>query len=311
MNPSYNGSFGDTNSGGVNPGVGGVPQGMQSAQPAPMGMDTGDIILVSDEKKKPKKSRIFLIAGLILLAVVGVLLWQILINNRSGSGRISTNLEKSVNEFTNYMYSGEQSDEVVSGIDDSSVFQFEKMLYSNDAKERNGYFVVANNLLNEIKNNSSNQGGSEDELSAELDGVMGHATFIIDIGSVSILSEDELINLYLASESLDDAEKEVEKVYSPWIGSGIEMIKQYGEDVAMVNTNLLAQMNALKSMGCMNDDGSVDGQCANNNQNYIESSDSKVNEALIRIEDMKNIIDSIKDKLIDEMLAISNTLEGN
>ena len=270
---------------------------------------SGDIVLAGAEKKKPKLGAIILVVALIVLAV-GILFWQIGMMSGRSANKFSIDLVNDYSDFVSYMYFGEQSNDALSTIDSGDVFQFERMLYSKDTGRRKEFFTIAKELLDKIKSSLGGEDDLGDEALTAFNKMMECAAFVIDIGSVPVLSGDELIELYLGSESLMDANERVEVIYSSLTSSDVGEISQYGKDVITVSYGLLTQIDALKAAGCINDNGVIDQQCVKSiDQNHIKQSDDKMDEALVRIEGMKETIDSMRSTLVGEILIVNSILK--
>ena len=276
----------------------------------PMSSGAGDdIVLAGAEKKKPKLSTIIIVMVLIASAI-GILFWQIGMMSGRSANKFSIDLVNDYSDFVSYMYFGEQSNDALSTIDSGDVFQFERMLYSKDTGRRKEFFTIAKELLDKIKSSLGGEDDLGDEALTAFNKMMECAAFVIDIGSVPVLSGDELIELYLGSESLMNANERVEVIYSSLTSSDVGEISQYGKDVITVSYGLLTQIDALKAAGCINDNGVIDQQCVKSiDQNHIKQSDDKMDEALVRIEGMKETIDSMRSTLVGEILIVNSILK--
>lgn len=243
---------GQNGGGGVTGGIfSGAPTQPMPAQPVAsvpqqpiMSSGEGDVILGGGvPEKKSRGGVIALIVLIILVALAGggYALWQSGVFGGESNESVapvqqtepiqpSADLTVELRKSINYMYSGEQSDAILTNIPDDAEFKFETEFASDNLAGRTEYFETAmklhNNAMDALLGNDSD---AESALNTTLTGIgysLGRVSAVAKIEAVSMggLAED-----YAQYNSVPRLKKIVEERYGGLLDSDIDGLEFYGQ----------------------------------------------------------------------------------
>ena len=242
----------------------GMPQqtGFEMSQSAGFGA-SGDIILASAEKKKPKIGAVVLVVALILLVLVGVGVSIAKMVGNIGEQSGGNSIQDTFNKYANYFISGKQNDSSAE-IEEKSLEEtaFIQVLDGDMASDENNtnYYQQLKAYFDSFYNLYTNSDVDLDnEYSSVLSDYKDKLYLIVNYYGGHILDRSDILNAYLAGG--EEAARQL-------ISETLDVYKNIGGMYAMNYYDLstreasldLELISSYKSAGCITD-GRINYEC--------------------------------------------------
>ena len=242
----------------------GMPQqtGFEMSQSAGFGA-SGDIILASAEKKKPKIGAVVLVVALILLVLggVGVSIAKMVGNIGEQSG--GNSIQDTFNKYANYFISGKQNDSSAE-IEEKSLEEtaFIQVLDGDMASDENNtnYYQQLKAYFDSFYNLYTNSDVDLDnEYSSVLSDYKDKLYLIVNYYGGHILDRSDILNAYLAGGE-EAARQLISETLDVYKNIGDMYVMNY-YDLSTREANLdLELISSYKSAGCITD-GRINYEC--------------------------------------------------